>query len=340
MGKRPRRVAMVIYDGIQSLDLTGPLEVFNAANRLTARAENQPPYATEILAPTAGAVTSRSGLRIVPDRACRQLRDRVDTLLVVGGDARALLEDRAFLRWLTGAARRARRVASVCTGAFVLAEAGLLDGRRVTTHWAWTADLARRYPQLTVEPDAIFVRDGQVYTSAGVTAGIDLALALVEEDLGHEVALAVARQLVVFLKRPGGQSQFSSELAAQSVAPGPLKGLPEWIVANLRGDLSVEGLAARAAMSPRHFARVFRSETGVTPAKFVETARLNAARRYLEDHALGLEDVAARCGFGSAEQMRRTFQRHLKVVPIDYRKRFHRRGAPLPARRSGARRSA
>ena len=340
MSKRPRRIAFLVYDGVQSLDLSGPLEVFGATNRHCARAGASPPYATEIIAPTGGVVTGASGLRLVADRSCREFRGPVDTLIVAGGDARALMRDRAILRWLVRASGRARRLASVCTGAFLLAEAGLLDGRRATTHWAWVAELTRRYPRVTVEADAIFVRAGQVYTSAGVTAGIDLALALVEDDLGHEVALAVARQLVVFLKRPGGQSQFSSELAAQTVAPGPLKGLPEWIVANLRAELSVEALAGRVAMSPRHFARVFRDETGVTPAKFVEAARLDAARRCLEDDSLGLEQVAARCGFGSAEQMRRAFQRHLKVVPIDYRKRFHRRAAPVPVRASGAGRSA
>jgi transcriptional regulator GlxA family with amidase domain len=339
MSNGPRRIAILIYDGIQSLDLTGPLEAFATANRLLAYSGAAAAYTIEVIAPRGGTVTGLSGLRVVADRSCAELRGRADTLIVAGGDVRGIMRDRAMLRWVVRASRRVRRLASVCSGAFLLAEAGLLDGRRATTHWGVVAQLARRYPQITVEPDLIFVRDGNVYTSAGVTAGIDLALALVEEDLGHETALAVARQLVVFLKRPGGQSQFSSALAAQAVAPGPLKDLPEWIVANLRSNLSVEALAARAAMSPRHFARVFREETGVTPAKFVEGARLDAARRFLEDDALGLEDVAARCGFGSAEHMRRTFQRHLKVVPIDYRKRFHRRPAALPER-VGAGRSA
>jgi transcriptional regulator GlxA family with amidase domain len=339
MAKGARRIAILVYDGIQSLDLTGPLEVFGTANRLLAHAGAAAAYTIEVIAPRGGLVTGMSGLRVAADRRCAEFRGRADTLLVAGGDVRAVMRDRVLLGWLVRASRRVRRLASVCSGAFLLAEAGLLDGRRATTHWGSVALLARRYPQLTVEPDLIFVRDGNVYTSAGVTAGIDLALALVEEDLGHDLALAVARQLVVFLKRPGGQSQFSSALAALAVAPGPLKDLPEWIVANLRGNLSVEALAARAAMSPRHFARVFREETGVTPAKFVESARLDAARRCLEDDALGLEEIAVRCGFGSAERMRRTFQRHLKVVPIDYRKRFHRRAAPLPAR-VGAGRSA
>jgi transcriptional regulator GlxA family with amidase domain len=324
-----RRIAILVYDGVQSLDVTGPLEVFAAAAMHLREATAHPAYRVEIVAGSPGIVTTGSGLRLYVEHRYRDLRG-MDTLIVAGGEARAVAAaaaQRPLLRWLAATSRRVRRLASVCSGAFLLAEAGLLDGRRATTHWAGTDLLAQRYPRISVVPDAIFVRDGNVYTSAGVTAGIDLALALVEEDLGHATALAVARRLVVFLKRPGGQSQFSSHLAAQATPPGPLRDLPEWIVANLGAGLSVEALAARAAMSPRNFARVFRRETGMTPAKYVERARVDAARRCLEDDGLGLEEVAGRCGFGSAEQLRRTFHRHLRVVPIDYRRRFHRQPA-------------
>ena len=338
--RRPRRVVIVVFDGLQSLDATGPLEVFAIADFERRQLDPQAPraYTVEVVAPKAGPVTSHSGLRLIAERACREVGPGVDTLIVAGGEVRAIAADRAVRRWLVACSRRVRRTASVCTGAFVLAEAGLLDGKRATTHWRSAALLAKRYPRITVEPDAIFVRDGKVWTSAGVTAGIDMALAMVAEDLGHALALAVARRMVVFLKRPGGQSQFSSHLAAQSTPPGRLRDLPAWIVDHLTADLAVERLAERMAMSPRTFARVFLHETGATPAKFVERARLDAARRLLEDEALGLDDVASRAGFASAEQMRRTFRRHLRVLPFDYRKRFRRDGvtaaaAPSPSRR-------
>jgi transcriptional regulator GlxA family with amidase domain len=335
--QEPRHVAMLVYNGLQSLDLTGPLEVFNGANTYRRERNARPAYRIEVVARTAGAVTTGSGLRLFAERAYRDVRG-IDTLVVVGGDVHGVgtaMGDRALLRWLFATGRRVRRLTSVCSGAFLLAEAGLLDGRSATTHWSATELLAERYPTVAVEPDAIFVRDGNVYTSAGVTAGIDLALALVEEDLGHALALEIARRLVVFLKRPGGQSQFSSHLAAQATPPGPLRDLPEWIVSHLGSDLSVERLAERAAMSTRNFARVFRRETGLTPAKFVERARIDAARRCLEDAAVGLEEVASRCGFTSAEQLRRTFHRHLHIVPIDYRKRFHHQPGAGPARVAG-----
>jgi transcriptional regulator GlxA family with amidase domain len=335
----PRRIAILTYPGGQTLDVTGPFEVFSGANAwCRGRGDVVPAYALEILAAAPGPVRMSSGLMLVADRAYGAVRGGLDTLLVAGGDARAAAADARLLAWLRAMRPRARRVASVCTGAFVLAAAGLLDGRRATTHWAAAPALARQFPRVAVDPDAIWVHDGTVWTSAGVTAGMDLALALVEEDLGREAALTVARHLVVFLKRPGGQSQFSVHLEAQTVSRGPLKDLPEWIVEHLDGDLSVEALASRAAMSPRNFARVFVRVTGTTPAKFVERARVERARRLLEEGAPSVETVASECGFGSAERMRRTFRRHLRVVPLDYRRRFEVAGAPAPRRAMGGKR--
>lgn len=331
--RRPRAIAVLTFNGAQSLDVTGPIEVFAAA-ALLAKTESPalvPPYRVEIIAAQAGPVTMGSGIDLVAARGYPSIRGGIDTLIVSGGDVYAAAADPRLRQWLRAMAPRVRRLASVCSGSFILAEAGLLDGRRATTHWLGVELMRDRYPRITVEPDAIFVRDGHVYTSAGVTAGIDLALAMVEEDLGHALALNVARRLVVFLKRPGGQSQFSSHLAAQSQPTGVLKDLPSWILEHLGSDLAVERLASRAGMSPRNFARVFTRAMGVTPAKFVERARVDAARRWMDDGGLSLEQVAGRAGFSSAEHMRRTFRRHVRVVPHDYRKRFHDLDQRLPA---------
>ncbi len=317
-------MGIVIYDGVQSLDVVGPAEVFAMATQYLERAGTavETGYEVCLLGPGDGLVRTSSGLRLQVDRPFSAVGGRVDTLIVAGGRARAAARDASLLAWLRAIAPRVRRLASVCTGAFVLAAAGLLDRRRATTHWAAVGALAREFPAVSVDPDALYVRDGSVYTSAGVTAGMDLALALVEEDLGRAAALAVARHLVLFLKRPGGQSQFSAHLAAQAIEDGPLRDLPAWVVEHLGTDLSVEALARRVAMSPRHFARVFRRETGTTPARFVARVRVEGARRALEDTTLPVETVAERCGFGSAEHMRRTFRRHLRVVPREYRRRF------------------
>jgi transcriptional regulator GlxA family with amidase domain len=264
-----------------------------------------------------------SGITITPSRAIADVKTPVDTFVVAGGDGvYPLLEDTELVAAVRRTAPRARRVASVCTGAFLLAEAGLLDGRRVTTHWARCRRLARTFPELDVDPDPIFVRDGDVYTSAGVTAGIDLCLALVEEDHGRDLALSVARQLVVFLKRPGGQAQFSSHLSTQLAERDGLAEVQGWVADHLDEDLSVASLAERAAMSPRHFARLFRAETGVTPARFVEHARVEQARRRLEESSAGVEEIAHDCGFGTPETMRRAFLRSLWVAPAEYRQRF------------------
>jgi transcriptional regulator GlxA family with amidase domain len=320
-----RHVAMVGFPDVQILDVTGPLEVFGCATRLLAARRNVPDraYTVEIVASRAGVLTCSSGMKIVATRALRAVRSGIDTLLVAGGiGTAAALRDGELVRWVRDTAPRVRRLGSVCSGSFVLAEAGLLDGRRATTHWEWCATLAKRYPSVTVAPDPIFVRDGNVYTSAGVTAGMDLALALVEEDHGRELALEVARQLVMFLRRPGGQSQFSAQLAVQTADREPLRELQAWITEHPEADLSVPTLARRVAMSPRNFARVFTREVGATPARFVESVRVEAARRRLEESAHGVDSVAAACGFGTAESMRRAFLRTVRVPPAAYRHRF------------------
>ena len=320
-----RAVAVVAFPGVQILDVTGPLEVFACAARLLVARHGfpKPAYRVEILASRAGTLRCSSGVGLVAERALRDVRARFDTLLVAGGEGTpGALRDQALIRWLRAAAPRVRRLGSVCSGSFVLAEAGLLDGRRATTHWQWCATLAKQYPAVTVDPDPIFVRDGNVYTSAGVTAGMDLALALVEEDHGRELALQVARQLVMFLRRPGGQSQFSAQLAVQAADREPLRELQAWIAEHPDADLSVPALARRVAMSPRNFARVFTREVGMTPARFVESVRVEAARRRLEESAHGVDSVASACGFGTAESMRRAFRRTLHVPPAAYRHRF------------------
>lgn len=309
-----RRVVIVAFPGVQSLDVAGPAEVFGAA---------ADEYGVEIVAPTAGVVTAGSGLTLWAGKAFADVRGPLDTLVIAGGEGTpAVMADEAFVEGVRRLAPRCRRVASVCSGAFVLAAAGLLDGRQATTHWSVCDALDSMYPSVAVDSDRIFVRDGNVWTSAGVTAGIDLALAMVEEDVGRDVALAIARRLVVFLKRPGGQSQFSAQLAGQLAERQPLGEVQAWIADHLDDDLSVENLAQRAAMSIRNFSRTFRREVGVTPARFVERARVEGARRLLEESAASIDEIARRCGFGTAETMRRTFLRALHVTPTDYRRRF------------------
>jgi transcriptional regulator GlxA family with amidase domain len=247
----------------------------------------------------------------------------VDTLLVAGGEgARAAVNDRRMSEWLRGMSRRVRRIGSICTGAFLLGEAGILQGLRAVTHWRWCRTLAQAYPGVRVDEDPIFIKDGHVYTSAGITAGLDLALALVAEDHGHRKATEIARDLVMFLRRPGGQSQFSTLLAAQISSRRPIENLQAWILEHLGDDLSVEMLAARCGMSPRHFARVFASEKEITPARFVEQARVEAARTLLGEGLYGLKEVASHCGFGSADVMRRAFARVLGVTAREYASRF------------------
>jgi len=330
----PRRVVMAAYPDVQVLDVTGPLEVFALATRLLRESGREGAgYRLELSARQPGPLRCSSGLSLLVERPLSAVRGPIDTLLVPGGEGTAAaLGDRALLRWLQGAATRARRVASVCSGAFLLAELGLLDGRRATTHWLGTARLAARHPAVQVEPDPIYVRDGRIWTSAGITAGMDLALALVAEDLGRELALAVARHLVFFLKRPGGQSQFSAQLAGQLAARAPLADVQGFVLEHPEADLSVAALARRAGMSPRNFARAFQRELGTTPARFVEQARVETARRRLEESDAGVDEIAEACGFGSAETMRRAFLRSLRVGPGAYRSRFRR--GPERERRS------
>ena len=322
----PRTIAVLAYPGVQVLDVTGPLEVFARASHVAvARGhEPTPPYRIEVLAPDAGMLRSASGIGLVADRAIARIAGGVDTLLVAGGagGTERMMRDATVLAWLRRMAPRVRRLGSVCTGTFILAAAGLLDGRRVTTHWAACDIFRRMFPNVDLDPDPIFIRDGDVYSSAGVTAGMDLALALVEDDLGREVALETARGLVLFLRRPGGQSQFSAQLAVQAADREPIRELLAWIVEHPNDELSVEALAHRVAMSPRHFARVFTREVGTTPARYVETVRVEAARRRLEESSHGVDAIADTCGFGTAETMRRAFIRTLRVPPSAYRGRF------------------
>ncbi len=313
-----RRILVLAVNGVESLDVFGPVEVFDYANRQVPGA-----YRVELVGPTrAGTITMSNGFQLgvapLPDPVPRH-----DTLIVAGGEgARAAVDDAELAEWITRASRRARRTVSVCTGAYLLAAAGLLDGRRVTTHWHYCDVLAERHPAVEVDPDPVFIRDGDVWTSAGVTAGMDLALALLEEDLGPEVALTVARMLVVFLKRPGGQSQFSGALSAQQATRPALRELQAWIAGHLDGDLSVAALAERAHLSTRSFARAFTREVGQTPAAYVEGLRVERARALLEDGAPSLDVVAGAAGFASAEVMRRAFHRRLGVGPAAYRDRF------------------
>jgi transcriptional regulator GlxA family with amidase domain len=318
----PREVAILLYDGVQSLDVTGPLEVFNAANQLQEH-RGGAGYAVALIARERRPLRTSSGLTVVPDVAFGDAPRRLDTLIVPGGSGQfQVATDPATIDWIGRSSARAARTASVCTGAFLLARAGILDGRRATTHWAFAGRLAREYPAVTVDPEPIYVRDGDVWTSAGVTAGIDLALALVEQDHDRAAALLIARQLVMFLRRPGNQAQFSATLAAQQPEREPLREIQRQVIEDVAGDHTVEALAARAHMSPRHFARAFRSETGITPARYVERVRLEAARRRLEEGDHPIAAVADACGFGTAETMRRAFLRTLAVGPSEYRRRF------------------
>jgi transcriptional regulator GlxA family with amidase domain len=315
----PRRVAMLIYPGVAPLDVSGPLQVFGVANFL----RKQKLYEVRTIAPDAGPVPTPVGFAFLPSCAMAALPLPIDTLLVSGGGGPDAGCEPVILDWLRQAAPQARRFGSICTGAFALGAAGLIAGKQVTTHWAFVTELARRNPTAKVEIDSIFVRDGNLYTSAGISAGIDLALALVEEDHGRDFALAIARYLVLFLKRSGGQAQFSTQLQSQFSSIPAIQKIQQGCHDKLRGDLRVAALARRAAMSERNFMRLFHEATGQSPAEFVESARLQVACRLLEENALSVKEIAERCGLGSATTLRRIFTRRLGVSPLQYRDKFH-----------------
>lgn len=315
-----RTITLLAMPGVQLLDVSGPMDVFAEANVQAGRTE----YQLQVVGVEAGPIRSSSGVRLLPDRVTTDIQtDISDTVLVAGcphaADIRLTAEQR---QWLRTSCLQARRFGSVCSGAFLLAAAGLLDGRRVTTHWAMADVLAATYPALRVDADALHVRDGPVRTAAGVTAGLDMALALVEEDLGRDIALKVAAQLVMFFKRPGGQMQFSRRGEAEPGGRSALQEVQRWVAANPSEDHSVASLAQRTGLSPRHFARIFQQEVGVTPAAWVETARINTARQLLETGHRLPKQVAAECGFADADTLRRAFVRHVGVTPAEYRRRY------------------
>jgi transcriptional regulator GlxA family with amidase domain len=325
----PRSIEIVAFPGANLLDVTGPLQVFASANDAT-RSSPPPAYDIGLVARDPPVVTS-SGIALLAQRL-PDLAKPVDTLIIVGGGGvHAACEDEVLLRWLTARAPSARRVASVCTGAFLLGAAGLLDGKRAVTHWADCEHLARRFPRTRVDMNAIFIRDGNLWSSAGVTAGIDLALAMVEDDIGHAAATMVARDLVVFLKRPGGQAQFSTVLGFQE-RDRAFDELHGWMAGHLADDLSVSALAQRAGMSERSLLRHYRTRVGMTPARAVEKMRVEAACLLLATTRDPVKRIAKRCGFGSEETMRRSFFRQIAIAPNDYRAHFSSAAAARVAR--------
>jgi transcriptional regulator GlxA family with amidase domain len=319
---RPRKIAIIGYRGVQSLDVTGPFEVFAMANRFG----NQAAYEPILASPDGGVVHCNSGIQLAGAVALEDLPQDLDTILVGGGDEAGLeaMREPMILEWLTRRTPSTRRIGSVCSGAFVLAAAGVLDGRRATTHWEVCDDMRAFRPAVRLEPDAIFVADPPFFTSAGVTAGIDLCLSFVEADCGPELALAVARNLVLFMRRPGGQTQYSSGLNVQAAATPRLRTLIAEISADPSGDLALPRLAERVGMAERTFSRVFQKETGISPAAFVEVARVNRAKAFLETSDWPLARIAERSGFGSLDGLHRAFQKRFGATPGDYRQRFGR----------------
>jgi transcriptional regulator GlxA family with amidase domain len=330
-----KKIVMLSLPQAHGVDVMGPLEAFGIASRMLEETSGRRGYESELVTNSSDLVIpTSSGVRINAHRHYGQVRGKIDTLLIAGGPTARGPSDPALLAWIRRMAGQTRRVCSICTGAFLLANAGLLNGRRATTHWRFVESFARTHPGVLWDPNPIWVQDGNIYTSAGSTAGMDLTLALIGEDYGGALALAVARHMVIFLRRPGSQAQFSVALSAQAAERKSVQELQAWIAENLAKNLSVEVLAERAAMSTRNFARVFARELGNTPARYVEQARVEAARTQLASTDDGVERIASRCGFSSAELLRRCFLRHFKIAPSQYRKHF--RTAVPGARASGS----
>lgn len=322
---KTKHIAVVGFEGAEVLDIVGPLEVFAMAGMLLKdRSDDMTPaYKLSVLARGKGIFRTFSGVKLVADCAWENFTKPLDTLLIAGGpDVTPLTKDKQFIDWIREMDEKVRRLCSICTGSFVLAQAGLLDGKRATTHWIALKEMQSGFPKIKVDCDALYIRDGHIATSAGITSGMDLALALVEEDYGKKLSLDVARMLVLYLKRPGGQSQFSVQLRQQIAEDRPLAGILKWIMENYRKSISVEQLADLAAMSPRNFTRVFVRETGVTPARYIEQCRLEQAIRMLEDTENPMETLARESGFHSAEHLRRASMRNLGITPQAYRERF------------------
>ncbi|MGW0121550.1 GlxA family transcriptional regulator [Streptomyces sp. NPDC003327] len=321
----PHRVVVAAFPGVELLNVTGPAEVFSVATRVAG--SGRPGYTVRVATPRGEPVTTAAGIRLMADLTLDEVPGDVDTLLVSGAvrvhdrEVEPVLDDEV-VDWLRRAAPGVRRLGSVCSGAHLLAAAGLLDGRTATTHWRTAARLAADHPAVTVDPDPIFLREGRLWTCAGIAAGMDMALAMVTEDHGPERALATARTMVMYVKRAGGQSQFSAPLALPTAPGDRLDDLCRWIGEHLTEDLGADVLAARLHLSVRHFSRIFREHTGTTPATYVESVRLEAARRLLQESALGLPDVAALSGLGSVESLHRAFRRRLGTTPAEYRRRF------------------
>ncbi|KAF3998687.1 GlxA family transcriptional regulator [Glaciimonas immobilis] len=316
-------VDIIIYPGFKALEAIGPLKVFDYTNSCLRQRQLAGGYQVAIASTKIGMIVSDTLMALEATKAISMLA-LPDLALIVGAPdiEKALKDSFEIVEWVTSAAPKMQRLAALCTGSFFLAEGGALDGRRATTHWRFSELLSKKYPAVKVDADAIFIREGNIWTSAGVTAGMDLALAIVEEDFGREIALEVARDLVIYLKRPGGQSQFSVHLSSQMTTHPTIRELQSWIMLHLGEDLSIPKLAARVAMSERNFARVFQRETAESPAEFIESARFEVARRMLEENESALKQIVLKTGFRTEEKMRRVFQKKIGVTPKVYRERF------------------